>query len=74
MTLQKNSVFSMQKPREEAKTMTEWEKKEEQHCQALEEAEKILKDIARELDVSASHNLALRKRCYAWLKKWCEEE
>ena len=62
--------------------MTEWEKREEIHCQALEEAEKIL-----EAAVVLSRNAQLNHpstvfvlytdivgKAEEWLKKWCKEE
>lgn len=65
--------------------MTEWEKKEEQHCQALEEAEEIIRkfvdsSVYDEEDDCArfwgeeSIMIQIRLWSKAWLKKWCKNE
>ena len=63
--------------------MTEWEKKEEQHCQALEEAEDIFRLLVGSLCVDESGGTWVEgedeaydawEAAKAWLKKYCEED
>lgn len=57
--------------------MTEWEKREEVHCQALEEAEKILRQVIFGFDtmLARGYKVEMFKVCdqaKAWLKKYCK--